>query len=75
MPAPHNTVPEKMEPQAGDTTGSTGTLSDRLEKSDGVIKPPVTGSGMVLTPTNPGTTPVIPPAGTPGSARPNADPK
>jgi hypothetical protein len=64
MPSQQNTIPEKM-----DSTGSTGTLSDRLQKSDGVIKPP---SGIdpditVRAPVpNPGTTPVIPPPGGPG---------
>jgi hypothetical protein len=69
MPNP-NTVPaEKMAPDMG-TTGSTGsgeTLSDRLSRTDGVIKPPVTGTPDMTVPApvpNPGTTPVIPPPGT-----------
>lgn len=71
MPAPRNTVPEKM-----DSTGSTGTLSDRLERSDGVIKPPDVGPDMRVTPPvpNPGTTPVIPPPGSPGG-NPRLDPR
>lgn len=77
MPGPQNTIPEKLAPGAspGDTTGSTGTLSEKLQASDGVIRPPDTGGGRTITPADPGTTPVIPPAGTPGSARPNAAPK
>lgn len=75
MPAPHSTVPDKIEGRPGDTTGSTGTLSDRLERSDGVIQPPATGTGRTLTPPDTGTTPVIPPAGSPGSTAPGADPK
>lgn len=75
MPAPHRTVPEKMEGRPGETTGSTGTLSDRLERSDGVIAPPATGTGRTITPPDTGTTPVIPPPGSPGSSRPDAEPK
>jgi hypothetical protein len=67
MPSP-NTVPaEKMAPDMG-STGSTGeTLSDRLQRTDGVIKPPATGTPDMTVPApvpNPGTTPVIPPPGT-----------
>ena len=71
MPAQQNTVPEKM-----DSTGSGGTLSDKLQRSDGVITPPDVGSGMVVRPPvpNPGTTPVIPPPGSPGG-NPRLDPK
>ncbi len=76
MPSLQNTVPEKIEPRAGgDTTGSTGSLSDRLERSGGVITPSEIGAGRTITPPDTGTTPVIPPNGTPGSARPNAEPK
>lgn len=64
MPAPHNTLPEKIEGGPGDTTGSTGTLSDKLQKSDGVITPPATGSGRTIAPPDTGTTPVVPPPGT-----------
>jgi hypothetical protein len=67
MPSP-NTVPaEKMAPDMG-STGSTGeTLSDRLQRTEGVIKPPATGTPDMTVPApvpNPGTTPVIPPPGT-----------
>ena len=75
MPAPHTTVPDKIEGGPGDATGSTGTLSDKLEKSDGVIRPPDTGTGRTIAPPDTGTTPVLPPAGSPGSRAPNADPK
>lgn len=72
MPAPRNTVPEKIEPGT-----TTGTLSERLERSDGVIKPSDPGTGRVLTPPNQDASPmpVVPPNGTPGSIRPNVDPK
>ncbi|NNM73656.1 hypothetical protein [Enterovirga aerilata] len=71
MPAPHNTVPEKI-----DSTGSTGSLSERLDRTDGVIRPPDTGPDMTVRPPvpNPGTTPVIPPPGSPGG-NPRLDPK
>lgn len=75
MPSTQNTVPDKVAPRPGDTTGSTGTLSDRLGATDGVIRPSDTGTGRTIVPTDPGTTPVIPPAGTPGSAAPGAVPK
>ncbi len=71
MPAPQNTLPEKM-----DTTGSSGTLSEKLERTDGVIKPREMGSDMVVRPPvpDPGTTPVIPPPGSPGGT-PRLDPR
>lgn len=78
MPAVQNTLPEKIEGRKVDSTGSVGTLSDRLEVSDGVIKPPANiAPDMTVRPpvADPGTTIVIPPAGTPGSSRPNADPR
>ncbi|TDR87101.1 hypothetical protein [Enterovirga rhinocerotis] len=72
MPAPQHTVPEKLEGKPDDTTGS---LSDRLERSDGVVAPPAGGAGRTITPADPGTTPVIPPPGSPGSGRPDVEPK
>lgn len=64
MPAPGSTVPDK----AG-STGSTGTLSDRLERSGGVITPPSNidpGMTAAAPVPNPGTTPVITVPGSPG---------
>ena len=75
MPGAQNILPEKVPAKPGETTGSTQSLSDKLQASDGVITPPATGAGPVIRPTDPGTTPVIPPAGEPGSARPNVEPK
>ena len=75
MPSTQNTVPDKVAPRAGETTGSTGSLSDRLGATDGVIRPSDPGTGRTIVPSDPGTTPVIPPAGTPGSAAPNVEPK
>jgi hypothetical protein len=66
MPAPQTTVPEKIDPKA---TGATGTLSDKLERSGGVITPPAGVDPGISAPApvpNPGTTPVIPPPGSPG---------
>jgi hypothetical protein len=78
MPAPKDTIPEVVAPHDPSTTGSTGsggTLSDKLEKSDGVIKPPPNaGSGMVIKPPVTGTMPVIPPPGSPGG-NPRVDPR
>ena len=51
------------------STGSTGTLSDKLSRSEGVIKPRRDVDPEIEVPApvpNPGTTPVIPPPGTPG---------
>ncbi len=69
MPEPKNVPAEKMAPDMG-TTGSTGsgeTLSERLNRSEGVIKPPATAAPDMRVPApvpDPGTTPVIPPPGT-----------
>jgi hypothetical protein len=70
MPDPKNVPAEKIAPADPGATGSTGStggnLSQKLEQSEGVIKPPATGDSMqVPAPVpNPGTTPVIPPRGT-----------
>ena len=69
MPDPRNVPAEKMAPDLGSTgsTGSGETLSERLSRSDGVIKPPTTAAPDMRVPApvpNPGTTPVIPPPGT-----------
>ncbi len=67
MPNPNSVPAEKMAPDMG-TTGTTGeTLSERLSRTEGVIKPPVTATPDMTVPApvpNPGTTPVIPPPGT-----------
>ena len=69
MPDPKNVPAEKIAPQEPGATSSMsgpGTLSEKLEKSEGVIKPAPTGdANQVPAPVpNPGTTPVIPPRGT-----------
>lgn len=62
--------PNGIQPQEPSATGSTNeTLSERLQQSDGVIRPPVTATPDITVPApvpNPGTTPVIPPPGEPG---------
>ena len=66
MPDPKNVPAEKVAPDIGGSTGSGDTLSDRLQRTEGVIKPPATSTpDMTVTPPvpNPGTTPVIPPPG------------
>lgn len=76
MPAQQNTLPEKIEPGPIGTTGSTGTLSDRLQKSEGVITPRAVDSGMTVVPpaSNSSATPVIAPPGEPGGNQ-NVQPK
>jgi hypothetical protein len=75
MPAPNTTIPEKVDPPLArdpGATGSTNTLSERLENSEGVIRPPSTAApDMRVAPPvpNPGTTPVITPPGEPGGSQ------
>lgn len=84
MPAPDKMPAEKVEPNANATqpsdpseTGSTNTLSDKLERSDGVIRPPENASPDITVPApvpDPNSTPVIRPPGSPGG-NPQLDPK
>ena len=84
MPAPDQMPAEKVEPNANgiqpndpSSTCSTNSLSDKLERSDGVIRPPESATPDITVPApvpNPGTTPVIPPPGSPGG-NPQLDPK
>jgi hypothetical protein len=72
MPPLQQMPPEKVEPkgiQPQDPSSTGSTLSDKLEKSDGVIRPPATATPDMTVPApvpNPNTTPVIPPPGSPG---------
>jgi len=72
MRNPENTIPEKIRPNEPDSTGSLGSrenLSDRLNRSEGVIKPPAGLDSEMDVPApvpNPGTTLVLPPPGSPG---------
>jgi hypothetical protein len=84
MPAPNQMPAEKVEPDSNlsgpngpSETGSTNTLSDKLEQSDGVIRPPANVSPDITVPApvpDPGTTPVIRPPGSPGGNQ-QLDPK
>lgn len=63
-------VPEKIAPDSGSPTdrGRTGTLSDKLEDSEGVIKPGNPDPGLeVRPPDSAAKTPVIRPPGTSSS--------
>ena len=54
-----------------------GSLSDRLDKTDGVIKPPAGVDPKIAKPApdpHPNSTPVIPPPGSPGG-RQDVEPK
>ena len=68
MPDPKTVPAEKIAPQEPGSTGSTGpSLSDKLQASEGVIRPPATGTPeMTVRPPvpNPNSTPVITPPGT-----------
>jgi hypothetical protein len=70
MPPLQQMPAEKVEPKEPSETGSTGnTLSDKLQRSDGVIRPPQTATPDMAVPApvpEPGTTPVIPPPGSSG---------
>ena|SRR5919112_2116429 len=67
MPSPNNVPAEKMAPDPGTTgsTGSGGTLSEKLNRNEGVIKPPATGdTEAVVPPPQVPDMPVIKPPGT-----------
>jgi hypothetical protein len=77
---PNKTIPEKILPQEKSTPvpqapGTSGTapgesLSNQLDRNDGVIKPQPGIDPEIHAPTpapNSGTTPVIPPPGSPGN--------
>jgi len=55
-------------PQQGTSTAPSGSLSDELSRSGGVVQPPATGDQGVVPPpkAGPQSMPVIPPPGTPG---------
>lgn len=84
MPAPSQMPAEKVEPDTNlsgtkepSETGSTNNLSDKLERYDGVIRPPADASPDITVPApvpDPGTTPVIRPPGSPGGNQ-QLDPK
>lgn len=63
-------IDPRQDPRSTTTTARPGeTLSERLGRTDGVIRPPTDlNPDMSVRPPvpNPGTTPVIPPPGSPG---------
>ena len=70
MPDPRNVPPEKIAPQDPNATGTTseggGNLTERLDRTDGVIKPPANVDPGIVTRApvpDPNTTPVIRPQG------------
>jgi hypothetical protein len=78
-PAPGQSSPSnnQVQPNAGSSHGAPpGTLSRELDRSRGVIHPPPTGDGGVVTPMKQGKSsmPVIPPPGSPGG-NPRVQPK
>jgi hypothetical protein len=75
MPPPDK--PPQTVPEARGSGSSNEPLSDKLDRSGGVIKPPAhVDPGLTKTPPQHGAeaTPVIPPPGTPGG-KPGAAPK
>lgn len=80
-PGTDQVIPEKSQshpleqPKPG-ATAPGQTLSDKLDQTNGVLKPPANVDPEIHKPTpNTGTMPVIPPPGTAGSQRPNVEPK
>jgi len=83
MPEPGTGIPEKIDPPLGTDSGAgqdgdiTGTLSDRLNRSEGVITPPAGIDPEIRVPApeqGAGTMKVIPPPGEPGG-NPQVQPK
>jgi len=83
-PAPNEPTPDsstpmdpRQDPRSTGATPSGESLSDRLGRTEGVIRPPTSlNPDMSVRPPvpDPGTTPVIPPPGSPGG-NPDVEPK
>jgi hypothetical protein len=57
----------RQDPRSTGSTRPGETLSERLDRSDGVIRPPADiAPDNTIRPPDTGTTPVIPPPGSPG---------
>jgi hypothetical protein len=73
-PDPRKDIPEKMEPDPKrESSPRDDPLSDKLGRTDGVIVPPPDVDLRMNVPApvpDPGTTPVIPPPGSPGNPSP-----
>ena len=66
LPPQSQTPPDRVRPSA-DAPPKDQSLSDKLQKNDGVIKPPETGTtGTVVKPGETGSMPVIKPQELPG---------
>ena len=66
LPSPNEQIPEKVRPDSGENPGSDATLSEKLERSGGVIKPPSGIDPEIRTippEPDPNSTPVIKPPG------------
>ena len=67
---PNTTIPEKIQPQESETTGSgqhNESLNDKLDRSDGVLPPPAhVDPGLAKPAPDVGTIRIIPPPGSPG---------
>jgi hypothetical protein len=67
--------PQQDPRSTGSVGRSSAPLSEKLNQSDGVIRPPANiAPEMAVRPPDPGTTRVIPPPGSPGGD-PTLDPK
>jgi hypothetical protein len=68
LPPATQTPPDRVRPSA-DAPPKDQSLSDKLQRNDGVIKPPDTGTtGTVVKPNDSGSMPVIKPRELPGRA-------
>ena len=67
-PSASTTPPEQIAPPDGTPRTGNTTLSDRLSRQQGTLKPPTVDPGIQapVPPHGQGTMPVIPPPGTPG---------
>lgn len=65
LPPATQTPPDRVRPSA-DAPPKDQTLSDKLQKNDGVIKPPGEATGTVVNPDQSGSMPVIKPGDLPG---------
>jgi hypothetical protein len=74
--AAHAQTSQAADPKAcaNSAANSSGTLSDKLSQSNGVICPPNVDQGMKAPTPNTGKMPVIPPPGSPGG-NPDVQPK
>jgi hypothetical protein len=76
-PGTDQVIPEKDRTRPADQPGSSQSLSDKLDKSGGVLKPSGDVDPQMAKPApvpNPNSTPVIPPPGSPGGD-PDVKPK